>query len=81
MTTIKDKKPKYRLFKKVIDKSKPQMEDRDGGIIIPAKWVENNGDLNLGSIKKPNPEVFEVKLEPIKEREPNFFDMFGGMMR
>jgi hypothetical protein len=77
----KDNRPTHKLLVQVRDHSKP-INQQTGG--IPVKWEEVL-EIDLGSIKKPNKEVFQIKFEPIYYEEdeddrkrPNFRDFFGS---
>jgi hypothetical protein len=53
-----------KLYERVRDKTKPVLTDDYGRLLIPTKWVEAK-ELNLGSIRKPNKRIFEVRIEQI----------------
>jgi hypothetical protein len=85
--TKKDRaRPSHRLFVQVRDKSQPIVRDSAGIDHIPVKWEEVR-EIDLGSIKIPNKEVFQIRFEPIEyeDEEDNdrpdfrkFFRGFGG---
>jgi len=68
-------RPQYRLFIKVRDKSKPIMIDELNRPRIPVIWKEVN-QVNLGSVKIPNKDIFEIRYEPIFESDENDDKMF-----
>jgi hypothetical protein len=65
---IKNKKeyenPSHIIKIRVRDKSKEAYINEKGVEIIPTKWVVVN-KVDLGSVKEPNKEIFEVSIEPI----------------
>ena len=76
--TKEQERKTHRLFIRIRDKSKP-IEIRDGNRLIPTKWVEVKA-INLGSVKKPNTKIFEIKLQPIayeKDDVPDFRKIMG----
>lgn len=58
-------RPQYKLFIKVLDKSKPAYVDDYGHLVKFVKWVEVK-EINFGSAKNPNKDILGFKLEPIK---------------
>jgi hypothetical protein len=60
----KENKPRYRLFIQVRERHLPLMRKEDGTIVTPVKWEEVS-EINLGSRKYPNPDIFGFKFEPI----------------
>jgi hypothetical protein len=76
-------KPSHRLFIRVRDPSKPILIDGDGKQRIPTGWIEVQ-EINLGSVKDPNKEVIEIKLEPIRyedEEEEGDTNIFRRMFK
>jgi len=64
----------HRLLVQIRDKSQPVMRDEEGHISVPVKWIEV-AEINTGSRKNPNKDVFNIRFEPIEyekdERENN----------
>ena len=56
----------HRIFIKIIDYSKPTILDEFGRKLIPVRWDEVEEEIDLGSVKKPNEEILEVRIEPIR---------------
>lgn len=53
-----------------------EFTDELGRKIVETKWVKANGEINLGSMAKPNKEVLEFKYN-IPEDKPLFEKLFG----
>lgn len=57
----------YRLFVNVMDKSRMPIEE-NGKLLYPTIWLEVT-EVNLGSLKNPDPEILGIRFEPLqKER-------------
>ncbi len=73
----------HKLLIKVRDKSRLITLDEEGRQLIPVKWEEVI-DANLGSMSKPNKNIFGCKFVPIKYEEDkkpkDFRDIFKGFL-
>jgi hypothetical protein len=58
------KKQTHRLFIQVIDKNRKEFVNEIGQVVTPVKWVEV-ARIDLGSLKNPNKEILEFKVEPL----------------
>lgn len=77
----KKNNPSHNLFIKVIDKKKPIRYDSLGNKWIAIKWIGVES-INLGSIKKPNKKVLEIKIKPIIIEQKNIdTDFFKGLFK
>jgi hypothetical protein len=52
--------------------------DEQGRHMIETKWVKANGEVNLGSSAKPNPEIIEFKYNVPDDKENILNRLFGG---
>ena len=62
---VKEQFPRCRLFLQIRDKSKEIIVREDGRNIIPTIWIEVQ-EVNLGSLKISNKDIFQIRIEPIK---------------
>ena len=56
--------PLHRMLVQRIDRSKPILVDQLGNQHIPTVWKEEV-EINIGSVKNPNPEILFIKFQPI----------------
>lgn len=78
--TKKHTNPNYRLLIRIIDRSLPSRIDQNGNTLIPTKWIEVP-EANFGSVSKPNKEIIEFKLEPVKYEKGKDTRNFQGFKR
>ena len=54
----------HTIFIRKIDKTK-EVKNSEGQLIgYGTKW-EETGEINIGSLRNPNPDIVEVRIEPI----------------
>ena len=69
------------MYLKVRDKTRQTTIDENGIEHIPVVWIESDKDVSLGSIKKPNEDIFEIKLEPLGSRDNKSAEVFKGFFK
>jgi len=78
------KKKIHDLFIRIPDKSQQPFLTQFGWV-TPSKWIKAEGDINCGSLAKPNKDILEFKWVPISDNKDEYDELlkrlFGRLFR